>query len=144
MSSNEEVPMPEPWQCETAMCPNLYTADQLRAYADARCAKLRADLEDAEIQRENLRAANETKAIDIRERDRAISGWAERARKAEEERDALAEKVKALQDDARRLDSRVIRIEGRDEFGQSHGIIYSGVDLRAAIDAAGGDKGGAE
>lgn len=28
-------PLPEPWKCETAMRPQLFTADQMRAYARA-------------------------------------------------------------------------------------------------------------
>lgn len=116
MTTTEEVPMPGPVGSTTYfdlqygdVVRAAYTADQLRAYADARCAKLRAELVEA------MNAEMQ----------------------ARRERDALAEKVKAMEADARRLDSGAIRLHDRDEYGDAYAVVYSGVDLRAAIDAAG-------
>lgn len=135
MTTTEEVPMPEPYShnctgdqlrcadghgCECAMAghgpePVEYTADQLRAYADARCAKIRAELVEA------INAEMQ----------------------ARRERDALAEKVKAMEDNDRRY--RWLREANLDlhtdirpafELGDEH--------LDAAIDAAGGVDGGGD
>jgi len=50
-------------------------------------------------------------------------------------RDAELENER-LREDAERLDSGLIRLVDRDEFGESVATVYSQVDLRAAIDAA--------
>ncbi|MBP6748410.1 MAG: hypothetical protein KA144_02120, partial [Xanthomonadaceae bacterium] len=60
--------------------------------------------------------------------------------------DALAVRVKELEADSRRLDSGVIALASRDEYGDAYMGIRSGIDLRDAIDTAitfGDAKGGA-
>ena len=37
--------LPLPWQCETAMCPALYTAEQVRACVSSATEALRAEVE---------------------------------------------------------------------------------------------------
>lgn len=48
----------------------------------------------------------------------------------------LAAEVEALRADAERLDSGCILTQERDEFGEPYQRITTGIDLRAAIDAA--------
>ncbi len=62
----------------------------------AEAAGLREDIADR-------KRVIECKNIDIRERDASLHGWAERAKKAEADRDALAAEVGALRLDAERL-----------------------------------------
>ncbi len=140
MTYNTNVPMPEPglrsWMPETHTEAGhhvySYTADQLRAYADARCAELEAV---------------------IHERNQSLRKWADWCKEAEAERDALAEKVKAMEDDARRyrwLRSQMfVRRNAAvpDRYGLDEYLLSEGIDeqddakfIDAAIDAAGGDK----
>jgi hypothetical protein len=44
--------------------------------------------------------------------------------------------IERLRADVARLNSNTILIHGRDEFGESTSCIHTGLDLRAAIDAA--------
>jgi hypothetical protein len=46
--------------------------------------------------------------------------------------------------DRARLDSNLIALRTRDEFGQSHTVIHKGMDLRAAIDEARAYESGEE
>ena len=50
--------------------------------------------------------------------------------------DKAEREIERLREDAERLDSGLIRLVDRDEFGESVATVYSQVDLRAAIDAA--------
>lgn len=157
MTTTEEVPMPEPAiQCalfaegqrvivsgeysgpwppsDRGPMSYAYTADQVRdtaiKYADARCAKLQAahDAKYAELLAE---------AIEWRDMDAATRA----------ERDALAEKVKAMEDNDRRYRwlrdppnmPAVAWIEGRgNRYIDSEWL--TGEHADAAIDAASGEQ----
>lgn len=54
--------------------------------------------------------------------------------------DKAERECERLREDAERLDSGCIRLVDRDDFGESVATVYSQVDLRAAIDAARGEK----
>ena len=45
MSEVKLLELPEPWQCETAMCPALYTPAQMHAYARAHLAEREREVE---------------------------------------------------------------------------------------------------
>lgn len=97
-----------------------FSLTKLRAYADARCAELEAV---------------------IRERNESIRKWADWCKEAEAERDALAEKVKAMQDDARRYRwLRTFPNNVRPQVYAPCGLLMREEHLDAAIDAAGGDQ----
>ena len=52
------------------------------------------------------------------------------------DRDRLRAEVEALRADAERLDCGQIMIDTRDEFGEPKQVWHTGMNLRAAIDAA--------
>jgi hypothetical protein len=59
-----------------------------------------------------------------------------------QERDAARAEVEALRADAERLDCGQIMIDTRDEFGEPKQVWHTGMNLRAAIDAARAAQGG--
>ncbi len=122
MTTTHDVPMPEP-DCGTIRVGYKdislgYSEEAMRAYADARCAQESAALISllADIR---AAAGDPTGKLDW-------PGLVEHVAKLQEERDALAEKVKALQDDLREV-NRCNRPDC------PHAGNYD------AIDAAGGD-----
>ena len=50
--------------------------------------------------------------------------------------EALRAEVEGLRADAERLDSRMILVRRRDEFGDTEDCLHTQIDLREAIDAA--------
>jgi hypothetical protein len=52
----------------------------------------------------------------------------------------LTAKLREAEQDAKRLDSGCIVIDGRDEFGEKESVEHRGLNLRAAIDRAIGNK----
>lgn len=129
MTTTHDVPMPEPLcygRDPRGFCVG-YTADQLRAYADARCAKLQEE-------------SQEWRALAI-----AIADDLNDERIAHR---ALAEKVKALQDDALRYrhyrnNSTILLCVRADRYGGLNNVRIEGRFLDeltdAAIDAAMGE-----
>lgn len=144
--------------------PEAYARELVyRSDADARCAKLQAELDQcrqleqsamdglAFAYKFNVAMGNGMRAAGCTIVDFDVKNV--RAEKAEAERDALAEKVKALQDDARRY--RWLRENwyytvsdgpkdidvggGKTIFGCTETEV-SGDEMDAAIDAASGDQ----
>ena len=72
----------------------------------------------------------------------AIAEGADRISELGNEVEQLERENAALLRDKERLDSRTIRIIHRDDLGNPSPCIHSGIDLRAAIDAA-REEGGA-
>jgi len=60
--------LPLPWQCETAMCPALYTAEQVRACVSSATEALRAEVAEA---RGGWHMANGTAELAMKHRDAA-------------------------------------------------------------------------
>lgn len=129
MTTTHDVPMPIPaarrsvTSDERILCEPVYTADQVRdtaiKYADARCAKLQEEL-----------AATEERSI----------RWSLTAQRLQAERDALAEKVKAMEDNDRRYRwLRTFPNNVRPYVYAPCGLLMREEHLDAAIDAAGGD-----
>ena len=115
--------------------------ERLRAEVEA----LRADADDAARYRyvngpngwiEKLRVAVEDLTADRDSwRDQASARAADAVRFMQE-RDAARAEVEALRADAERLDCGQIMIDTRDEFGEPKQVWHTGMNLRAAIDAA--------
>ena len=77
--------LPLPWQCETAMCPALYTAEQVRACVSSATEALRAEVAEA---RGGWHMANGTAELAMKHRDAAearAERLAEALRKARED-----------------------------------------------------------
>jgi len=83
MSEVKLLELPEPWQCETAMCPALYTPAQMHAYA-------RAHLAEREREVEALRAEVESLKSDLSDYMQAANYQATRAERLAEALRGLA------------------------------------------------------
>lgn len=94
---------------------------------------------ELEAERADRDAVIECKNIDIRERDASIKGWAERARKAEAARDALAAENKALRDDADRLKFLRMRFGVLATVAMEGGHIERAAAIRQCMDELGDD-----
>lgn len=70
----------------------------------------------------------------------ATAGEKWNKRHAEQATATLRAELEQCRADAERLDSRMIAITGRDEFGDPQRVIHYDIDLRAAINAARGAK----
>lgn len=77
----------------------------------------------------------------LREREDALSRLLERHNALALNAAKLQAEVEALRRDAERLDSKRILVHSRDEFGEPVSVLHTGIDLRAAIDAARAQKG---
>jgi hypothetical protein len=55
---------------------------------------------------------------------------------AKDEIESLRTQLAAAQKDAERLNSGMLKLKHRDEFGDDYTCLYTGLDLRAAIDQA--------
>jgi len=88
MSEVKLLELPEPWQCETAMCPALYTPAQMHAYA-------RAHLAEREREVERLRLRLHRIETGLTEQ---IAFHVEQVEEAEARAERLAEALHGLKD----------------------------------------------
>lgn len=108
-------------------------------------------LDKAERENERLRAERDEHArwrVDLADKlhdaeSQISAAWAALRRAGIQSEETVAEAIallhaenERLREDAERLDSGLIRLVDRDEFGESVATVYSQVDLRAEIDAA--------
>ena len=143
----------EPPQC----CGQPLDSDELwpvRTAVEAMLTREAALVAEVAGLREDIADRNRTiacKNIDIRERDASLHGWAEQAKKAEAERDALAAEVGALRLDAERGRWIVSQMEigsvrtDLPLYRAPYMIVYEecgSIDgIKAAIDAARAEAG---
>lgn len=153
MTTTHDVPMPEPVGSTTYfdlqygdVVRAAYTADQVRdtaiKYADARCAKLQTELAISEdmgkramegiafAHKFNEAMGNEMRAAGCIFDTEAMKVRNERAEKAEAERDALAEKVKDIDQCSATTQALIAMLIERDQLGrQKYGATLDRTDL---------------